>query len=205
MTAVCKKDVSTMSKTVWKPGTLLNPVPLAMVSCGTMEKPNIITIAWTGIINSDPAMTYISVRPSRYSHPIIKGSGEFAINLTTSALVRAADFCGVKSGKDVDKFAKMHLTPVPASMISAPLIDESPVSLECRVTEIKSLGTHDMFLAEILCVDVDDKYIDEKGKLMLHKSGLITYSHGEYFALGKRLGSFGYTVRKKPKSTKAHK
>ncbi len=194
-----------MSKTVWKAGTLLAPVPLAMVTCGTMEKPNIITIAWTGIVNSYPAMTYISVRPSRYSHAIIKESGEFAINLTTSALIRAADFCGVKSGEKVDKFAKMHLTPAAASMIGAPLIEESPVSLECRVTEIKSLGTHDMFLAEILCVDVDDKYIDENGKLLLHKSSLAAYSHGEYFALGKRLGSFGYSVKKKPKNPKENR
>lgn len=189
-----------MSKTVWKPGTLLAPVPLAMVTCGSMEAPNIITVAWTGIINSNPAMTYISVRPSRYSHKLISESGEFAVNMTTSALVRAADFCGVKSGETVDKFSKMHLTAVPASMISAPLIEQSPVSLECRVTEIRPLGSHDMFFAEILCVDVDDQYIDEKGKLALQKCSLAAYSHGEYFALGKRLGSFGYSVKKKRKA-----
>ncbi len=191
-----------MRKTVWKAGTLLSPVPLAMVTCGTMEKPNILTIAWTGIVNSYPAMTYISVRPSRYSYNIIKETGEFAINLTTSALIRAADFCGVKSGETVDKFTKMRLTAAPASIIGAPLIEESPVSLECRVTEIKPLGTHDMFLAEILCVDVDEQYIDEKGKLLLHKCSLAAYSHGEYFALGKRLGSFGYSVKKRLKNPK---
>ncbi len=194
-----------MSKTVWKAGTLLAPVPLAMVSCGTVEKPNIITIGWTGILNSHPAMTYISVRPSRYSYSIIKESGEFAINLTTTALVRAADFCGVKSGEKIDKFTKMRLTPAPASIITAPLIEESPVNLECRVTEIKPLGTHDMFLAEILCVNVDEQYIDDKGKLMLGKCSLAAYSHGEYFALGKRLGTFGFTVKKKPKVKKERK
>ena len=191
-----------MSKVVWKPGALLAPVPPAMVSCGTMQSPNVLTIAWTGIINSDPAMTYISVRPTRYSFGLIKESGEFAINLTTANLVRAADYCGVKSGANTDKFKEMKLTAVPASMISAPLIAESPVSLECRVTEVKELGSHHMFLAEILCVDVDDQYIDEQGKLMLRKCGLAAYSHGEYFALGKRLGKFGYTVRKKPSSGK---
>ncbi|MFA9379768.1 MAG: flavin reductase family protein [Acetanaerobacterium sp.] len=186
-----------MSKIAWKPGALLAPVPLAMVSCGTIEEPNIITIGWTGIINSSPAMTYISVRPSRHSHGIIKESGEFAINLTTAALIRAADFCGMKSGADVDKFQKTHLTPAPASVISAPLIEESPVSLECRVTEIKSLGSHDMFLAEIVGVDVDDRFLNEKGKLVLHKCSLVAYSHGEYFELGKKIGSFGFTVRKR--------
>ncbi len=186
-----------MSKQTWKPGALLSPVPTAMVTCGSMEKPNIITIAWTGIINSQPSMTYISVRPNRYSYELIKSSGEFAINLTTASLVRAADYCGVKSGEKTDKFRDMRLTPIPAAQIAAPLIEESPVSIECRVTEIKELGSHHMFIANVLCVDVDDRYVDSKGKLMLHKCSLVAYSHGEYFELGKRLGTFGFSVKKR--------
>ncbi len=192
-----------MSKAVWKPGTLLSPVPPVMVSCGTLQTPNILTIGWTGIVNSDPAMTYISVRPTRYSYGLIKASGEFVINLTTAKLVRAADYCGVKSGANTDKFKEMKLTPVPAAMLSVPLIAESPVSLECRVVEVKELGSHHMFLAEILCVDVDEQYIDEQGKLLLHKCGLAAYAHGSYYELGKRLGTFGYSVRKKPSAGKA--
>ncbi len=194
-----------MSKAVWKPGTLLSPVPPVMVSCGTLQSPNILTIGWTGIVNSDPAMTYISVRPTRYSYGLIKDSGEFAINLTTSKLVRAADYCGVKSGANTDKFKEMKLTPVPAAMLSVPIIAESPVSLECRVVEVKELGSHHMFLAEILCVDVEEQYIDEQGKLLLYKCGLAAYAHGSYYELGKRLGTFGYSVRKKPPAGKAKK
>ncbi|MDD4476211.1 MAG: flavin reductase family protein [Eubacteriales bacterium] len=186
-----------MSKVQWRPGTLLSPVPAALVSCGTLENPNALTIGWTGIINSDPAKTYISVRPSRFSHDIIEKSREFVINLTTVELTRAADLCGVKSGKDTDKFALCGINAEKSFIVSAPSIAESPVSLECKVTDIMRLGSHDMFIADIVAVSVDDKYINESGKLRLDKAELIAYSHGEYFALGKKLGSFGYTVRKK--------
>ena len=187
---------------ILKAGTLLAPLPAVMVSCGTIEKANVLTIAWTGIINTHPAMTYISVRPSRYSYGIIKDSGEFVINLTTSKMVRETDFCGVKSGKDMDKIKKCGLHLEPASSVSAPIISESPLSLECKVTEIKPLGTHDMFIAEILAVNVDGRYIDSKGKINLQQSGLMAYSHGEYFSLGRKLGSFGYSVAKPTKRKK---
>lgn len=190
-----------MSKAQWRGATLLAPVPAVMVSCGTMEASNILTIAWTGIINSNPPKTYISIRPERHSHEIIKASGEFVINLTTSPLVRATDFCGVRSGRDFDKFDKMALTKEPAVHLNCPMIGESPVNLECRVTEIVPLGSHDMFLADILTVNVDEQYLDESGKLHLDRAQLISYAHGEYFELGKKLGSFGYTVRKKKKKT----
>lgn len=192
-----------MSKQIWKPGTLLAPAPAALVTCGTAEQPNVLTVAWTGIINSVPPMTYVSIRPERFSHHLIEGSKEFVINITTAELTRAADFCGVRSGKDTDKFAEMKLTAIEASAVKAPLIDQSPISLECKVKEIKRLGSHDMFIAEIVAVDVDEKYIDEKGKLDLRKAGVMFYSHGEYFAQGKKLGQMGYTVRKKrPKNPK---
>ena len=180
-------------------GTLLAPLPAVMVSCGTMERANVLTIAWTGILNTHPAMTYISVRPSRHSYGIIKESGEFVINLTTSKMVRETDFCGVRSGKDMDKIKKCHLHLEAASAVSAPIISESPLSLECKVTEIKPLGTHDMFIAEILAVNVDSRYIDSKGKINLQQAGLMAYSHGEYFSLGRKLGSFGYSVARKKK------
>ena len=176
-----------MGKVFWNGGTLLSPVPPVMVSCGTLEKPNIITIGWTGIVNTKPPMTYISVRPERYSYNIIKESGEFAINLTTSALVKKADVCGVKTGA------------IPAEKIKAPLIEESPLSLECKVKQIIHLGTHDMFLAEIVGADIEERYIDSKGKLNLQQCGLAAYAHGEYFALGRKLGDFGFSVRKKNK------
>lgn len=188
-----------MAKITWKPGTLLAPVPPALISCGTVEKPNVMTVAWTGIINSEPPLTYVSIRPSRYSHELIKKSGEFVINLPTLALVTATDFCGVKSGRNVDKFKEMNLTPLPCSSVKAPQIAESPVSLECKVKEVKSFGTHDMFLAEITAVNVDDKYLDEEGKLWLEKAGLIAYVHGAYFTLGRVLGKFGFSVEKSPK------
>ncbi|MBQ1237589.1 MAG: flavin reductase family protein [Oscillospiraceae bacterium] len=196
-----------MSKVVWKPGTLLAPVPAVMVSCGTMEKSNIITIAWTGIVNSDPAMTYISVRPSRYSYDLIRESGEFVINLTNDKLIRATDLCGVKSGRDGDKFQLAKLTKEPASQLACPMIAESPISLECRVKQVLPLGSHDMFLAEIVAVNVDESLLDEKGKLHLSRAGLMSYSHGEYFGQGRRLGSFGCSVRKKtpPKKTNKRK
>ena len=185
----------------------LAPVPAVMVSCGTMEKSNIITIAWTGIVNSDPAMTYISVRPSRYSYDLIRESGEFVINLTNDKLIRATDLCGVKSGRDGYKFQLAKLTKEPASQLACPMIAESPISLECRVKQVLPLGSHDMFLAEIVAVNVDESLLDEKGKLHLSHAGLMSYSHGEYFGQGRRLGSFGCSVRKKtpPKKTNKRK
>lgn len=189
-----------MGRKILNPGTLLSPLPAVMVSCGTPEKANILTVAWTGIINTKPPMTYISVRPSRYSYGIIKESGEFVINLTTSKLVRETDLCGVKSGRDVDKAAKCGLHLEAAGTVSAPVIAESPLSLECKVTEIKSLGTHDMFIAEITAVNADERYIDSKGKINLQQAGLMAYSHGEYFSLGRKLGEFGCSVAKKQKN-----
>lgn len=186
-----------MKKISWKGSTLLAPVPAALVTCGTMEKPNALTIAWTGIVNSNPPMTYISVRPERYSHDIIKESGEFVINLTSGRMVRGVDFCGVRSGRDMDKLTLCKFHTEEAQAVAAPLLSESPVSLECRVTEVKPLGSHDMFLAEIVAVDVDPAILDEEGKLHLEKSGLLAYSHGEYFVLGKKIGSFGFSVKKK--------
>lgn len=187
-----------MPKQSWKPGNMLYPVPAVMVSCQRgEEKPNIITLAWAGTICSDPAMLSISVRPERYSYSIIKETGEFVVNLTTKDLVYATDYCGVKSGKNVDKFKEMKLTPSPSKYIHAPGIMESPVNMECRVVDIKPLGTHDMFIAEILGVNISDEYMDETGKFQLNSTGLVAYSHGEYYALGEKLGSFGYSVRKK--------
>ncbi len=187
-----------MGKQVWKPGTLLAPVPPVLVSCGTMDAPNIITIAWTGIINSHPPMTYISIRPERYSYSIIESAGEFVINLPTEKLVFATDYCGVRSGRDIDKFAKMKLTPVQGTKIAAPMIAESPVSIECMVKNNISLGSHSMFIAEIVAVNVDDSAFNKAGKLDFIKCGLITYAHGEYFTLGKSLGNFGFSVKKNP-------
>lgn len=187
-----------MPKQVWKPATLLAPVPPAIVSCGTLEAPNMLTIAWTGIVNSSPAMTYISVRPERFSYELIKKYGEFVINLPTAALLTATDLCGVKSGRDTDKFALCNLTPEAASQVSAPMVAESPLSIECRVKQVLPLGSHDMFLAEILAVNVDSALLDKSGKLHLASAGLIAYAHGEYFELGKSIGTFGFSVRKKP-------
>lgn len=194
-----------MGKVFWTGGTLLSPVPPVMVTCGTIESPNIITIGWTGIVNTKPPMTYISVRPERYSYDIIKQNGEFAINLTTSKLVKKADFCGVKSGENVDKFGRCGLHAIPAKKIRAPLIEESPLSLECVVKQVISLGSHDMFLAEIVGADIDERYIDSKGKLNLQQCGLAAYAHGEYFALGRKLGDFGFSVRKKKNKHKSLK
>ncbi len=188
-----------MSKTVWNGGALLAPVPPVMVSCGTLEKPNIITVAWCGTLATQPATTYISVRPKRHSYGLIKESGEFVINLTTEALVRHADWCGVYTGAKVDKFTRCRLTAEKASRLSCPLIAESPLSIECRVKEIVALGSHDMFISEIVAIDIDEDLIDENGKLCLDKAGLVAFAHGEYFALGKKLGSFGYSVKKKKK------
>ena len=189
-------------KKSFKPGTLLSPVPAVMVSCGDGEEKNIITIGWTGIINSDPPITYISVRKSRYSHHIIEKTGEFVINLTTEKLAFAADYCGVKSGRDVDKFKEMRLTPESADIVKCPMIAQSPVNLECRVIEVKSYPTHDMFIAEIVAMHADDEIVDEKGKIDMSAAGLIAYVHGEYFGLKKApLGRFGYSVMK-PKTKK---
>ncbi|MBQ8345202.1 MAG: flavin reductase family protein [Clostridia bacterium] len=190
-----------MSKQVWKGGALIAPVPPCMVTCGDMEKPNVLTVAWTGIINTHPPKTYISVRPSRHSYGLIRESREFVINLTTEQLVRAADFCGVYTGAKVDKFQRCGLHPEPASAVSAPLLAESPLSLECRVTEILPLGTHDMFLADIVAVDVSEELLDGEGRLCLERAHLAAFAHGEYFALGRKLGSFGFSVKKKKKST----
>ena len=192
-----------MSKEYWKPGNMLYPVPAVMVSCGREgEKPNIITVAWAGTICSDPAMVSISVRKERYSHDIIKETGEFVINLVNKRLVRATDYCGVKSGRDVDKFAETRLTPQASRYVKAPGIEESPVNIECKVTEVKELGSHDMFLAKVVGVTIDNQYMDDRGKFNLNASGLTAYSHGEYFELGKKLGSFGYSVRKPAKKKK---
>lgn len=186
-----------MSKRMWKPGTFVYPIPAVMVSCGTMEQSNIVTIAWTGILNSDPAMVYISVRPSRHSYNMIKETGEFVINLTTKDLVRATDWCGCRSGKDYDKFKEMNLTKEKANFVKCPMIKESPVSIECKVKEIKSLGSHDVFVAEVLSIDADDKYIDEKGAFDISKCDLISYANGGYYTQGEKLGKFGFSVQKK--------
>lgn len=188
-----------MSRQVWKGSTLLNPEPPVLVSCGPAGAPNLITVGWCGTICTQPSMVSISVRPERYSHHLIKESGEFVINLPTESLVRAVDWCGVKSGRDVDKFSAMHLTPSPAAKVGTVLVEESPVNLECKVTQVIPLGSHDLFLAEVVAVDVDERLLDESGKLCLNKANLIVYSHGDYLALGRKLGSFGYSVRKKPR------
>jgi len=185
-----------MTKIAWKPGTMLAPLPPVLVSCGTLEKPNVMTVAWTGIVCSDPVLTYVSIRPSRLSYEIIKEKGEFVINIPTWKMVAAVDYCGVKSGRDVDKFKEMNLTPSTCTKIAAPQIEESPLSLECKVKSATSYGTHDMFLAEIVAVNVDDIYIDEKGALDLEKAGILAYAHGKYYTLGRHLGNFGFSVNK---------
>lgn len=191
-----------MAKIQWKSGTFIYPIPAVMVSCGTMEKSNIITVAWTGILNTNPATCYISVRPERYSHNLIKENGEFVINLTTEQLAYATDWCGVKSGKNVDKFKEMRLTKEQANLVKVPLIKESPISVECKVKEIVPLGSHDMFIAEVLAIDVDEKYIDEKGSFDISKCNLIAYANGGYYQLGKKIGKFGYSVQKNKKRKK---
>lgn len=187
-----------MAKQSFKPGNMLYPVPAVMISVkGKNGEDNIITVAWAGTICSTPPMVSVSVRPERYSYEMIKETGEFVINLTTKDLVFATDYCGVKSGREVDKFKEMKLTKETAQVINAPLIKESPVNIECKVTEIKELGSHHMFLAEVVAVSVDDKYMDENGKFHLEKAELAAYSHGSYYSLGELLGSFGYSIRKK--------
>ncbi len=192
-----------MGKQSWKPGNMLYPVPAVMVSCKRAdERPNIITVAWAGTVCSDPAMLSVSIRKERYSHDIIKESGEFVVNLVTGELTRACDWCGVRSGKDFDKFEEMKLTEYTSEYMDAPAISESPVNIYCKVKQILELGSHDMFVAEVVGVTVDDKYMDENGRFELSKTGLITYSHGEYFLLGKKLGKFGYSVKKNVRSKK---
>ena len=186
-----------MSKVIWKPGTFINPVPAVMVTCGTMEKSNIVTVAWTGTICSDPAMCYISLRPSRYSYNIIKESGEFVINLTNKQLVHATDWCGCRSGIKFDKFKETGLTKEKAQFVKCPIIKESPAAIECKVKEIKDLGSHHMFIGEVLSIDADEKYIDENGAFDISKCDLISYANGGYYLQGEKLGKFGYSVQKK--------
>ncbi len=196
-----------MAKIKWRGGAMLSPVPPTMVTVSDGERENVFTVAWTGITNTIPPKTYISVRPSRHSHGIIQKSGVFAINLTTEALVRAADFCGVHTGAKVNKFERCRLKTERASEIDCPILSDSPVVLECRVTDVISLGSHDMFLADIVATDVDESLMDANGKLHLEKAGLVAYAHGDYFALGEKLGTFGYSVAKKKKkhTPKNHK
>lgn len=186
-----------MSKTMWKPGTFIYPIPAVLVSCGTFEKSNVMTVAWTGILSSNPPKVYIAVRPERYSYNMIKESGEFVINLTTENLAYATDWCGVKSGANVDKFKEMNLTKQKANFVKCPMIEESPVSVECKVSEIKDLGSHHVFIADVLAINADDKYIDENGAFDISKCDLIAYANGGYYSLDKKIGKFGYSVQKK--------
>ena len=186
-----------MAKQLWKPGNMLYPLPAVMVTVADRQgNSNIITVAWTGTVCTNPAMTYISVRPERYSYDMLKETGEFVINLTTKKLAYAVDYCGVKSGRDVDKFKETRLTPQASRYVKAPGVEESPVNIECKVVEVKELGSHDMFIARVMGVTIDNQYMDDRGKFNLNASGLVSYSHGEYFELGKKLGSFGYSVKK---------
>ena len=187
-----------MGRQVWKAGNMLYPLPAVLVSVADREgRSNLFTVAWTGTICSDPPMVSISVRPERHSHHMIEETGEFVINLTTEALVYATDYCGVKSGRDVDKWSEVKLTPISAEHVKAPMVKESPVNLECRVTQKLKLGTHDMYLAEILAVHVDDQYMDDSGRFNLNDAKPLVYSHGRYLSTGEEIGSFGYSVKKK--------
>ena len=190
-----------MGKLLWKPGTMIYPLPAVMVSCGSVpEEYNIITVSWTGTICTDPAMCYISVRPERYSYKIIKNNGEFVINLTTKSLAFATDWCGVKSGSRYNKFEEMKLTPVPASKIKAPLISQSPVNIECVVKEIIELGTHHMFISEVVAVNADEALVDKKtGLFKLNEALPLCYSHGKYYETGALIGKFGFSVERKKK------
>lgn len=192
-----------MGKITWKGGTFVYPLPAVMVSCGNMKNSNIITVAWTGIINTNPAMCYISVRPERFSHELIKKNGEFVINLTTKELARATDWCGVKSGRDFDKFKEMGLTKEKATIVKSPMIAESPISVECKVDKIVPLGSHDMITAKIVAINVSDKFVNEKGAFDISKCDLMAYANGGYYPLGKKIGQFGFSVMKK--STKKKK
>lgn len=188
-----------MAKKAFDGAVIMAPLPCVMVTSGTVDAPNVMTVAWTGIVNTHPAKTYISVRPTRHSYRLIMESREFVINLVPSSLVKACDFCGVRSGKDTDKFKACQLTAEPSVSVSAPTLGESPVSLECRVSDIVSLGTHDMILADIVKMTVSEDIIDDTGKFCLDRAGLLAYMHGGYYTLGKKIGSFGYSVRKKKK------
>ena len=189
-------------KETWKPGAVLYPLPAVLVSCGaTPGEYNLLTVAWTGTVCTDPPMCYVSIRPERHSYEIIRRTGEFVINLTTERLARATDWCGVRSGRDHDKFREAGLTPLPAAKVAAPLVDEAPVNIECRVRQVLPLGSHDMFLAEVVNVQVDAAYIDPAtGKFCLERACPIVYSHGEYYALGRALGHFGWSVRRRPET-----
>ena len=188
-----------MGKISFKPGNMLFPLPAVLVTVADKEgHDNMLTIAWAGTVCSDPAMVSISVRKERFSHHMLMENGEFVINLTTESLAYATDYCGVRSGRDVDKWTQMNLHRGKALQVSVPVIEESPVNIECRVTAVKELGSHDMFLADIVAVDVDPKFVDEKGALHMEKANLLAYAHGAYFGLGKQLGTFGFSVRKKP-------
>lgn len=193
-----------MAKQVWRGGNMLYPLPAVMVSCADASgASDIVTVAWTGTICTNPPMLYVSIRPERASYRLIRESGEFVVNLTTRRLQRACDWCGVRSGRDYDKWAECGLTPAPAAKLElAPVIAESPVNIECKVTEVKELGSHHMFLASVEAVQVDESLVDVRGRLDLARAGLTAYSHGEYFELGQRLGTFGYSVRKKPAAKK---
>ena len=186
-----------MAKITWPAGTLLAPLPPALISCGSVEKPNVMTAAWTGIICSDPAITYVSIRPSRYSHEIISQTKEFVINLPSLDLAVATDFCGVKSGRNTDKFKACGITAQKCCYINAPQIKEAPVSIECKVLSVQNFGTHDMFISQIVAVNVDEKYVSKNGALDLQKANLIAYAHGFYYVLGKKIGKFGFSVEKK--------
>ncbi len=188
-----------MAKITWKGSTLLAPVPPVMVTCGDMENANIITVAWTGVLNTHPPRVSIAVRPTRHSYQIIKESGEFVINLTPARLVRECDYCGIYTGAKVDKFAKTGLHKAPASVVACPIIEECPLALECKVIDVLPQGTHDLFLAEVVAVDVEDSILDENGKLCMDRAGLAAYAHGEYFELGKKIGTFGFSAAKKKK------
>lgn len=192
-----------MARQDWKPGNMLYPLPAVMISCKRPnDKPNIITVAWVGTINSNPPMVSVSIKPERYSHDIIEETREFVINLTTEELAKATDYCGVKSGADCDKFEDLHLNPQKSSKVEAPRIREAPVAIECVVTQIERLGSHDMFIAKVVNVSVDEKYMDSKGKFDLNSCGLLAYSHGEYFTLGNKIGKFGYAIRSKKANRK---
>ena len=195
-----------MAKIAWRGGALIAPVPPAMITCGTMEESNIITVAWTGILGTVPPKTYISVRPRRHSYPIIKEHGEFVINLATEDLIHAADYCGMYTGAKIDKFAACKLTKEEVPDFSCPMIAESPLSLACRVTDIVPMGSHDMFIADVVSVHVNESLIDESGKLRLEKAQLAAFAHGEYYGLGKKLGWFGFSAvkKKKKKPTSEH-
>ena len=187
-----------MGKQNWKPGNMLNPVPAVMVSVADKKgNNNIITVAWAGTICTNPPMLSISVRPERHSYNMLKETGEFVVNLTTEELAFACDYCGVTSGRDVNKYEKLNLTPLKMQNVNAPGIAESPVNIECKIREIKELGSHQMFIADVVGVTVDDKYMDEKNKFNINETGLVMYSHGEYFAMGEKLGKFGYSIQKK--------